>query len=128
MTEEAVSLDTLVSRWELADLKLQKANQEVKAHRGTKASIEQQMSKLMDEMGVDVASAGSRRMQIRTTKAPQVTDWKAVHDYVREHNAFHLLHRRISADSYAELIGDGGTVPGLEPVDVTKLQVTKRRA
>jgi hypothetical protein len=57
---------------------------------------------------------------------PTVKDWDALYKYVKKHNAFDLLQKRVSATAYRERLDVKEVVPGVEPFITTKLSLTKR--
>lgn len=56
---------------------------------------------------------------------PVAENWEQVWSYVRENNAFHLLHKRLTNTAVKELWDAGQTVPGVGKQDVYKLTVSK---
>ena len=59
---------------------------------------------------------------------PHVLDWQKVWDYVYEHRAFSLLHRRLTESAVLERWGDGQIIPGVEKFPVYSLSVTTDRS
>jgi hypothetical protein len=55
---------------------------------------------------------------------PKATDWPTVWEYVRENNAFHLLHKRLTTLAVKELWDAGLDVPGVVHETLYKLSVS----
>jgi hypothetical protein len=55
---------------------------------------------------------------------PTVKDWEQVFAYVRKHDAWDLMYRRLNAKAYRDRL-DVGEVPGVEPFNRIKLSIRK---
>jgi len=55
---------------------------------------------------------------------PKATDWPAVYEYVKENDAFHLLHKRLTTTAVRELWEAGEVVPGVIHETIYKLSVS----
>jgi hypothetical protein len=67
--------------------------------------------------------AVSRHVDIKAN----VTDWDAVHQFIHDENAFHLLKRELLSSSYNEYLAQGVSIPGTEPFELEKLSVKSAR-
>jgi hypothetical protein len=56
---------------------------------------------------------------------PNVTDWDAVYKWILKTRDTSLLQRRVSATHWGELLDAKKTVPGIAPVTLTVLSLTK---
>lgn len=106
--------------------------EEIRALEAQKKEKEQKLKKLKLEYQAACAAAGTDYARGKLASAsiteqivPIVEDWAAVHEYIMENNALYLLHRRLSAGPWKELLDMGDTVPGVEPF--TKRDVSLRR-
>lgn len=54
---------------------------------------------------------------------PQVDDWNAFHQYIKENNLFDLLHKRISLTNYRQLVEAQVAVPGVVPNYVSEVNL-----
>lgn len=54
---------------------------------------------------------------------PQVDDWPAFHNYIKENNMFDLLHKRISLTNYRQLVEANVQVPGVVPNYVSEVNL-----
>lgn len=56
---------------------------------------------------------------------PNVSDWEAVHNYIKEKDRFDLLQKRISVPAWRELYEGGELIPGTDPIDIYDISLTK---
>jgi len=55
---------------------------------------------------------------------PKATNWEPVYDYVKQNDAWNLLHKRLTTTAVKELWEDGKTVPGVDHEIIYKLSVS----
>lgn len=53
-------------------------------------------------------------------------DWLAFYAYIKEHDAFDLLHKRITESAVQLRLDDGQTVPGIELFPVYDLTISRK--
>ena len=63
--------------------------------------------------------------KIITDKLPRVTDWEAVHAYIKKTGAFELMQKRLSNEAVQERWDAGKKIPGVEEYQVVKVSLTK---
>lgn len=56
---------------------------------------------------------------------PRADDWPAIREYIVEHNAFELLHARLTSTAVKERWDAGEEIPGVGRSEVYKLSVSK---
>lgn len=78
-------------------------------------SLELELMTRLDEQGMETASTKAGTAGINETTLPQVVDWDAFYDHIRETDSFYLLQKRVAASAYREILESGDEVPGLEP-------------
>lgn len=64
--------------------------------------------------------------EIKQTVVPSVVDWDQVYKYIGKHQAWGLLHKRISTDAWRERIDAKQPIPGIDAFVATTLSVKKR--
>lgn len=69
---------------------------------------------------------GITTLQIK--KKPQAQDWTLVWEFIRERNAFHLLHKRLTEEAVKEYWSEGIPIPGVIEVDIYDLTISKAKA
>jgi len=75
----------------------------------------------MDSEGTKRTANEMASVSISETVVPNVVDWDAFHAYVKDTSNFSLLHRKVTAAAYRELLELGQMPPGTEPVTVRKI-------
>lgn len=60
-------------------------------------------------------------------KKPQAQDWTLVYEFIRERNAFHLLHKRLTEEAVKEYWNEEIPIPGVIEVDVYDLTISKAK-
>ena len=65
------------------------------------------------------------RVQIEVKPIPQVEDWEKFYTYVRKHQAFELLQRRLNEGAVRERWDDKQEVPGVGVFNAKKVSCTK---
>lgn len=118
-------LDELIDK--LFDLREQRRELDQKVA-AVNEQIEEHKLQLLDrfrETGTDYAR-GSLASATRTEmQVPKIEDWGKVSQWVMENNGLYLLHRRVSAGPWKELLDAGTEVPGIEPF--TKIDISLRK-
>lgn len=80
---------------------------------------------LSESSGVTGVAGKAYRAQLVLKRMPKVTDWAQVFTWVRDTGRFDLLQKRLSNPAVAGLWESDVDVPGIEPVAITELSVTK---
>lgn len=82
---------------------------------------------IIAQLGFDTTGAKGMKAQfsISKTTVPQVKDWNQVYGFIREHNAFFLLHKRLGVGEWLAYKDDGLLIPGTESFEVIKSTLRK---
>lgn len=86
--------------------------------------IEAELLRRMNDRKTDRLANSRMSASKSTTTEATVQDWEAVYEFIRSSGDFSLLHKRISAPVFRELLAMG-QVPGIIPVEVTKVGFRK---
>lgn len=89
------------------------------------AANEADVIEVLDSLGVPKFSVGKLSFSISETLVGNVEDWDSVYAYIREHDAFHLLQRRLSNSAYKELLELGEAPEGIVPFTKRSLNFRK---
>lgn len=74
----------------------------------------------------DTGACGKHHKAVVVTEAiPRVEDWDKTYAYIKRHNAFELLQRRLNAAAVRERLEDGKTIPGVGSFTAVKVSLTK---
>lgn len=75
-----------------------------------------------------VRAAGGGLFTVQRDTIPSVIDWPALDAYILKTKNLSLLHRRLTATAWAQLIENGKEVPGVKAQDIVKLAYSKPKA
>ena len=78
-------------------------------------TLEMELLVRLDEQGVKKASTDDGTTTITEVVLPQVVDWDAVYEHIKETGDFYLLQKRPAAAAFRELHDSGEVIPGMEP-------------
>jgi hypothetical protein len=74
----------------------------------------------------DTGAAGLKyRAQIVIKVAAKIEDWGVFTSWIRKHDRFDLLHKRINETAIKDLWAERETVPGVEKINVPDVSITK---
>lgn len=93
-----------------------------------KAEIEEASAELLtqlDDVGTTIGRGSLATASVTETIVPTIEDWGAVEEWVIENNGVYLLHRRVSAGPWKELMDAGEHVPGI--TTFTKRAISLRK-
>jgi hypothetical protein len=79
----------------------------------------------LEASGLQKASGQTATCGIRTSTIPIVTDWDEVFTYIKEHDRFDLVQKRISVLAWRETYENEGLIPGTEAVEDVDISLTK---
>jgi acyl CoA:acetate/3-ketoacid CoA transferase alpha subunit len=88
-------------------------------------SLEMELLVRLDEQGMLKASTDAGTASITETILPNVVDWDAVYEHIRETGDFYLLQKRPATAAFRELHQSDIKVPGMEPY--TKRTISLRK-
>lgn len=77
----------------------------------------------------DVSATGGQEcvITLKTKATPTVKDWATTYEYIKAHDAFDLLQRRLNGAACELRREDGLEIPGVEWSPVATLSVSKRK-
>ncbi len=89
-------------------------------------SLETEFITRLDDQGMLKATTGAGTATITETILPQVKDWDAVYEHIKETGDFYLLQKRPAAAAFRELHAAGDEIPGIEAF--TKRAISLRKS
>jgi hypothetical protein len=111
--------------WYLADEERLEANRIAKAKTSIAEALKQQILELLAEQKLTGAGGQYCFVKVKMKEVPSVTDWQKLYEYIKEFDAFDLLHKRIGIQAVNLREADGITIPGLETIEVPTLTKSK---
>lgn len=95
------------------------------------ASLKEQEELLKEHLIVSFRSQGvsalggkAGTVKMKITEEPNPENWTQIYEYIKEHDAFELLHKRLGSEAVKELWAEGIEVPGVGKREVAKLSVS----
>jgi len=101
------------------------AQRELKNMVSAEASMKREIEKRLSDVGVSGAEGNKARATVSSKAVPHVTDWEALHEYVRSTGEFELLQKRVLSGAVAERWSVGEEIPGVEQTIIYDLRVKK---
>lgn len=105
-------------------LAIEKQVEELKAR---ETSTKEEILFLLREGGLEGAKGAVATAAITYKTKPNVTDWDAVYNFIRDQDMLSLLQKRLTVTLWAALQEDGVTVPGVESITLPDLSLTKSK-
>ncbi|MDH2290029.1 MULTISPECIES: hypothetical protein [unclassified Cobetia] len=119
-------LNDLITRFSEAKAELKDANDRAKVLKKLHDELESQLLEYLKENELDRVSAAGHTASYSTETVASVDDWEAFFGYVKQHDAFYLLQKRIASAAYREVLQvDGVVPPGTSPMERDKLSFRK---
>jgi hypothetical protein len=94
---------------------------EVKDVSKSMSELEGELIDQMDAAGTFKAASNSASVSITKSIVPAVENWDLFHEFIREHNYFHMLERRPAVLACREMFEHDGKIPGVVPFAKRKL-------
>jgi len=88
--------------------------------------LEMELLVRLDEQGMLKASTGVGTASITETVLPQVVDWDAVYEHIKETGDFYLLQKRPATAAFRELHSSGQVIPGMEAYTKRSISLRKK--
>jgi hypothetical protein len=125
MDVEVKDLGTLIDTLYATRQQRLEITKQVDALKADEAKLRGTILQILETVGLAKASGHLATAGVKTSIEPSIIDWDEVHGYIREHDRFDLLQKRISAPAWRDLYNEGVTVPGTVPEEVIDLSLTK---
>lgn len=103
-------------------LELEKQVEELKKD---EEAIKNYLLTTFGEEGLNGAKGSVATAAVSVQLIPHATDWPLIYKYIDENKAWDLLERRIGRMAYRSRYEAGEEVPGIEPISVATLSLTK---
>ena len=120
------NLDDLMNS--LADMReaISSTEEGLKTLKQKKNDLEAQLIAKMEDKGIDRTGNDRCSVSLKTETVPTVEDWDEVYKHILSTEQFELLHRRMSASAYRELLSLDMELPGVKPTDVIRINYRSR--
>ena len=120
------NLDELMNS--LADMRgvIATTEEGLKGLKQRKNELEAKLIAKKEDQGIERTGNDRCSVSIKTETVPTVEDWDAVYKHILSTEQFELLHKRMSASAYRELLSLDMELPGVKPTDVTRINYRSR--
>jgi sugar phosphate isomerase/epimerase len=90
--------------------------------------IGQEIINLCREQGVQTMRTEYGTVSLRTTKRYWTSDWQSMYEFIKEHDAFALLHQRINTTNMNQFLEENPDLhpPGLNADATQTVAIVKR--
>jgi sugar phosphate isomerase/epimerase len=90
--------------------------------------IGQEIINLCREQGVQTMRTEYGTVSLRTTKRYWTSDWQSMYEFIKEHDAFALLHQRINTTNMNQFLEENPDLhpPGLNADATQTIAIVKR--
>lgn len=101
---------------------------EVSALQEQQDMVAEEIVKLCKEQGVQTMRTEYGTISLRTSKRYWTSDWQSMYDFIKEHDAFALLHQRINTTNMNQFLEENPDLhpPGLNADATQTVAITKR--
>lgn len=91
-----------------------------------KEDLESKLVVVMEDQGIDRTANDRATVSVKTEIMPSAEDWDQIYKHILKTEQFELLHRRLSAQAFRELLSLGMNVPGIKATDVIRINYRTR--
>ena len=125
MTEKS-KINELIN--ELADTResINSLDEKRKGFVQKKMDLESRLVAVMDDQGIERTANDRATISVKTETMPSAEDWDQIYRHILATEQFELLHRRLSAQAFREILALGQTVPGVRSTDVVRINYRSR--
>ncbi len=101
---------------------------EVSALQEQQDMVAEEIVKLCKEQGVQTMRTEYGTISLRTSKRYWTSDWQSMYDFIKEHDAFALLHQRINTTNMNQFLEENPDLhpPGLNADATQTVAIVKK--
>ena len=88
--------------------------------------LESRLVAVMEDQGIDRTANDRATISVKTETMPSAEDWDQIYKHILATEQFELLHRRLSAQAFREILALGQAVPGVRSTDVVRINYRSR--
>ncbi len=91
-----------------------------------KEDLESRLVAVMEDQGIDRTANDRATISVKTETMPNAEDWDQIYKHILSTERFELLHRRLSAQAFREILSLGQSVPGIKQMEVVRINYRSR--
>lgn len=115
------TIDGLLNKLTETRTSLRELQEKERDLKRTKNDLESRIIADLESQGIDRVGNGSCTVSIKKEVVPTVEDWDTVQKYIRSTGRFELLHKRMSATAFREILQLELGVPGVKQTELTRI-------
>ena len=125
MTEES-NINELINKLADARESINSLDEKRKGFVREKMDLESRLVAVMEDQGIDRTANDRATISVKTETMPSAEDWDQIYKHILATEQFELLHRRLSAQAFREILALGQAVPGVRSTDVVRINYRSR--
>ena len=125
MTEES-NINELINKLADARESINSLDEKRKGFVREKMDLESRLVAIMEDQGIDRTANDRATISVKTETMPSAEDWDQIYKHILATEQFELLHRRLSAQAFREILALGQAVPGVRSTDVVRINYRSR--
>ena len=125
MTEES-NINELINKLADARESINSLDEKRKGFVQKKMDLESRLVAVMEDQGIDRTANDRATISVKTETMPSAEDWDQIYKHILATEQFELLHRRLSAQAFREILALGQAVPGVRSTDVVRINYRSR--
>ena len=98
---------------------------EVEALEAEENELREHIIKTLPQSNASGVAGRLARVSVESKEVAQVDNWDSFYAYVKKHNAFELMQKRLSLKAVDERIADGVKVPGVKMFKLKTVSINK---
>jgi hypothetical protein len=91
-----------------------------------KEDLESKLVAVMEDQGIDRTANDRATISVKTETMPSAEDWDQIYRHILSTEQFELLHRRLSAQAFREVLSLGQSIPGIRSTEVVRINYRSR--
>ena len=91
-----------------------------------KEDLESRLVAVMEDQGIDRTANDRATISVKTETMPSAEDWDQIYRHILSTEQFELLHRRLSAQAFREVLSLGQSIPGIRSTEVVRINYRSR--
>ena len=123
---KVTKIGTLIDRYIKLDNGVRDIQAQLEKAKKARADLEERILKDFTKEQIKSARGKSGQLTRTERNVPSISDWTKFCAYVKRHNAFELMQKRVTTEAYRERIDAGKKVPGVTVFTVVKLSISRK--
>lgn len=120
------SVGTLIDRLYIMRESRKELEKEVDKMNEKEEELKRILEAELSKLGLQAAKGTLAGVSISFKETPTVFDWDKVYKYILEHDAFEILHKRLSTTAVLERFENADSIEGIKIERFQQLKLTKR--